>query len=151
MLKRVNKKAQGLSTNAIILIILGVVVLAVLIIGFTIGWGNLAPWISTDNVDTIIQQCSVACSTNSVNDFCVKERTLKQDGEELTGTCFDFLTRGVNDCPEINCLSEGEKEYVWVNYEYECVDKTKGERIVGELNCAGEKPDPGICCERNKV
>ena len=43
-----NKRGQGLSTNAIILIVLGVVVLVVLIGGFTIGWGQMAPWIKTN-------------------------------------------------------------------------------------------------------
>ena len=35
------KRGQSMSTNTIILIILGVVVLVVLIMGFTQGWGTL--------------------------------------------------------------------------------------------------------------
>lgn len=71
------KRGQGLSVNAIILIVLGVVVLVVLILGFTMGWNRIAPWLSTNNVDTIVQQCSVACSTGSVYDYCSVERELK--------------------------------------------------------------------------
>ena len=43
-----NKKAQGLSTNAIILIVLGVIVLAVLVIGFTMGWDFIASRLSDE-------------------------------------------------------------------------------------------------------
>ena len=35
-----NRKGQGLSTNAIILIVLGIVVLVVLIAGIMLGWGQ---------------------------------------------------------------------------------------------------------------
>ncbi len=105
-----NKRGQGLSTNAIVLIILAVVVLVILIIGFTVGWEKLAPWISGDNVDETVNQCSVACSTSSVYNFCSKEVTLKADDlpggiKEMKGNCSFFATEsdyekyGVQDCP----------------------------------------------------
>lgn len=109
-----NKRGQGLSTNAIILIILGVIVLVVLILGFTMGWDTIAPWIKKgNNVDGISRQCSVACTTQNSYDFCSKERTLKapdlpeENGEEIKekkGTCSFFATEddyspyGIEDC-----------------------------------------------------
>lgn len=115
-----NKRGQGLSTNAIILIVLGIVVLAVLVIGFTMGWDKIAPWISKSNVDTIATQCSVACSTGSVYDYCTQERTLKADDlkegttakKSVTGSCDAFsddsnkpnLERyGIAKCSTITC------------------------------------------------
>lgn len=107
MIKRGDKRAQGLSTNAIILIVLGVVVLVVLVIGFTLGWDKIAPWMgSSNNVDTIVQQCAVACSTNSVYGYCSMERTLTDEGgNEITASCnvlagIDKLqsTYGVEEC-----------------------------------------------------
>jgi hypothetical protein len=104
-----NKRGQGLSTNAIVLIVLGVVVLVILIIGFTIGWGNIAPWLSSDNVDTIVNQCDAACSTTSKYDFCTKERTLRAEKEEIDTTCAIFSVvemyskYGVSSCPSIDC------------------------------------------------
>ena len=41
MEKRLNKKGQDLSIGTLILIVLGIVVLVLLILGFTLGWGNL--------------------------------------------------------------------------------------------------------------
>lgn len=118
MLKRGDKKAQGLSINAIILIVLGIVVLAVLIIGFTIGWGKIAPWISTggNNIDTIVQQCSLACTTSSMNDYCNVLREVK-GVEELKGqkiSCKDLVNKniGVVDCDSFLCESSStEKVY----------------------------------------
>jgi hypothetical protein len=106
-----NKRGQGLSTNAIVLIILAVIVLVVIILGFTLGWSNLAPWISSENVDSLVNQCGIACSTSSIYDFCAKERTLKAEGqEEVIGTCFSFATDfpnyGFEECPAITCETE---------------------------------------------
>ena len=116
-----NKRGQGLSTNAIILIILGVVILAVLIIGFTLGWETIAPWLSRDNVGNVVTSCEKACSTQSVYDYCSKQRELKSDdlpvdseGESqksVKNTCYffanktntDYIKYGVNECPGLVC------------------------------------------------
>ncbi len=66
-----------MSTNTIILLILGIVVLVVLILGFTTGWDKLAPWLSGNNVDTIVTACEAACTMGSQYDFCTFERDLK--------------------------------------------------------------------------
>jgi hypothetical protein len=84
-----NKRGQSLSTSAIILIILGVVILVILILGFSMGWDKIAPWINNqNNVDTITQQCAIACNTGSVYDFCGMERTLKDGDTEILATCY---------------------------------------------------------------
>ena len=105
------KRGQGLSTNAIILIVLGIIILVVLIVGFTAGWNRLAPWISpSNNVNDIVEGCSLACVSNNEYDFCSFERTLKAEDlpnnlNEAEGTCTFFATEsgyeiyGVEDCP----------------------------------------------------
>ena len=85
--ERMNKKAQGLSVNAIILIVLGVIILVMLIVGFTIGWKKILPFLSQDKVDTIAQQCEIACSTSSVYDYCQKQRTVTISGADTPGSC----------------------------------------------------------------
>jgi len=115
-------RGQGLSTNAIILIILGVVVLAVLIVGFFFGWQTLLPWIQQDNVDTILSQCQVACTTGNTYAFCRQERTLKAGGEEVPATtCYElskpdsgYEIYGIDPCPQLQAecakLLEGTEE-----------------------------------------
>jgi hypothetical protein len=103
-----NKRGQGLSTNAIILIILGVFVLAILILGFTLGWSKIAPWISTTNVDDIVTSCSVACSTNSQFGFCSSKQNLRADGVKLEDVTCNYLAKnqtqyGIETCPQITC------------------------------------------------
>jgi len=83
-----NKKAQGLSVNAIILIVLGVVVLVVLIVGFVVGWGNIKDWIApSNNVQSVVDACSISCSLGNKYDYCTKDMELKVDGTEIPGTC----------------------------------------------------------------
>lgn len=107
-----NKKAQGMSTTTIILLILGIVVLVVLILGFTMGWNRIAPWLSTNNVDIISGACSTACSTNSQYEFCSVPREVK-DGvnDKFEATCYELATEetylarnyGIAECPSITC------------------------------------------------
>ncbi len=113
-----SKRGQGLSVNAIILIVLGVVVLAVLIIGFTMGWEKMAPWMSRNNVDNIVTSCEVACSTNSVYGYCSVKRELKADETLKDVTCYYLnkkqISYGIKPCSSIPCgqilveLSTGE-------------------------------------------
>ncbi len=107
-------RGQGLSTNAIILIILGVVVLAVLVVGFFFGWQTLLPWIQQDNVDTIISQCQVACTTSNTYAFCGQDRTLRAGGEEVPATnCYELSTNssytiyGIDPCPQLETECAG--------------------------------------------
>jgi len=106
-----NRRGQGLSTNAIILIILGVLVLIMLIAGFTIGWKKILPILDTNNVKEVVTSCSTACVTDSLFDFCSQQRNIKAGDADLTGTCFDFSTNeeyalyGIEECPAIPCPS----------------------------------------------
>ncbi len=116
------KRGQGLSTNAIVLIVLAVVVLVILIAGFTVGWSKILPFLSTNNVDAVVTGCSSACATESVYNFCTFERTLKAEGlsdEASRGTCYKFSTNqsyasyGIAGCPALaqecaSLLSEEE-------------------------------------------
>lgn len=114
-----NKRGQGLSTETIILIILAIAVLVVLIVGFTLGWSKIAPWISSNNVDNIKTACNAACSSNSGYDFCLAGKDLTADQEKLKGVTCNYLAEkktiyGIAQCPSISCtqvfveLAEGE-------------------------------------------
>ena len=124
-----SRRGQGLSVNAIIMIVLGVVVLAVLALGFTMGWKNIAPWIGAgNNVDNIVTACSVAGNTQSKYDFCTVKRELKtEDGTFKDVNCFalanikSFSKYGVGKASSITCdqlLSDKTTES-------EAKDKTK--------------------------
>ena len=109
----VNKKGQEMSTNTIILIILGLIVLVILVVGFTIGWDKILPWIKKDNnVDQVSQACELACSTKSTYDFCTRIREIKISGDSFKGTCNEFSNTasdkydkdyGIKTCPDVTC------------------------------------------------
>lgn len=104
-----NKKAQGLSTNTIILIILGIVVLVVLILGFTVGWQNIAQWIApTNNVQSLVDKCSISCNTNQKFSYCFEKKDLKSEEENIMDTtCYVLAVQksryGIGTCPSIDC------------------------------------------------
>jgi hypothetical protein len=104
-----NKRGQELSTNAIILIILAVVVLVVLAIGFMVGWDKLVPWVSQNNVETIKTACSNACSLGSTYEYCNLDRELKDaEKNKIKATCNLFSNidsysqkYGIEKCPSL--------------------------------------------------
>lgn len=129
-----NKKAQSLSISTIVIIVLAVIVLVVLVLGFTTGWGNLWGRISSffgdSNVDSVVQACNVACTTESRYDFCEKERILKgsgfvedvansikveKDGKIAKGTCSAFAksetygVKGFEGCGKLCPVEKGSE------------------------------------------
>jgi hypothetical protein len=106
-----NKRGQGLSTNAIILIILGLVVLIALIYGFATGWSAFKTILNPTNVDNIVEDCQTTCGLNQKYSFCQAERTLRVNEEklEVKTSCAvlsasqNFQKYGVQTCPAISC------------------------------------------------
>ena len=103
-----NQRGQGLSTNAIILIILGLVVLVMLILGFTMGWNKLLPFLSKDNVDQVISSCEQACITSSQYSYCAQHRELIMNGEKEVVTCnlLSVKNLGFEKCSKITCPAD---------------------------------------------
>lgn len=120
-----HKKAQQLSVTSIILIVLGVLILIVLILGFTIGWEKLMPWLKpSNNIKEIVSQCSIACSTEIEYDFCSIQRTVKVAKEnaidgmtEFSATCEELATDekysilGIDECSGL-CETAIESEAI---------------------------------------
>ena len=112
-----NKRGQDLSVTTIILIVLGLVILVAVIVGFTIGWDKLLPWLrSNDNVDVISSQCMAACSGQKTYEFCSELKIMKVEGKPVVEnglSCRDWATKktgsedyskyGIKDCPAITC------------------------------------------------
>ena len=131
----INKKAQNISLTTILLMVLGVVVLVLLIWGFSSGWSNMWDKIVTyigggSNIDAVRQACALACSAQNVYDYCELERTIKYgkkvnawDGEKMSevrksiATCEEMAKHpdrypGVNvePCSSITCPAESSEK-----------------------------------------
>ena len=103
-----SKRGQGLSVNAIILIVLGLFVLVILLLGFTVGWSNILPFVSTNNVDKIATACELACVTNSQFDFCNLGRSLNTDDRNFRRVTCNYISQnqakyGIKTCDTITC------------------------------------------------
>ena len=89
------------------------VILGVLIIGFTLGWQNILPWLASGNVDKIAAQCEVACATATIYDYCSKTHELNDGENEYSDTCYNFAYNPdsktgyadykIDECAEITC------------------------------------------------
>ncbi|HLC78774.1 MAG TPA: hypothetical protein VJH92_06630 [Candidatus Nanoarchaeia archaeon] len=107
-----NKRGQELSTNTIILIILGVIVLVILALGFFMGWDKLKGIITggDNNVDQIAQACVTACTTQSRYDFCTRDREVKVGKDSFVASCQAYADPaglykdkefGIQACPSL--------------------------------------------------
>ena len=121
---KANKKAEMSTIGTILSIIIGLVVLVVIIYGFTTGWNNLWQNIigfggGQDNVQTIVQSCQLACTTQGTYDWCEKSRTISFEGadakiQSIKATCEQLQQKefigdvqlpdsGLESCSVITC------------------------------------------------
>lgn len=168
-----NKRGQGLSTSAIILIILGIFILVILILGFTIGWEKLNPFLPSNNVNSLKDACSLACTQNSVVDFCTINREFNMKKDTPTGlvsgkeyTCVqlaDFESElGIESCSNlcISCKSVGGE----IKLNTDCAKPVTNTLVKGfgvdeiccekeDTTCVGLGGVPKLIaeCEANKI
>ena len=104
-----------------ILLILGVVILVILILGFTLGWNKVLPFFSTNNVQNIQTSCSSACATNNAYEYCVLNRTLQAPdlpggAKKAYGNCTwfstipDYKAYGIESCSQIDCSTVAQTQ-----------------------------------------
>lgn len=114
-----SKKAAEMTIGTIIVIILALVVLVVIVYGFTTGWGNLWQKLlgyggGTVNVQTVVDGCKLACTTNSVYDYCVKyqkvtfDTNASSDMNKRTYTCkmLESYNVGLVACDNVDCSGQ---------------------------------------------
>jgi hypothetical protein len=109
-----NCKGQGLSTTTLILIVLGVFVLILLIAGFTIGWKRFGEFLTpSNNVDDVVRDCGIACTSGSKYNFCSLKRelrstdlpeagqTAKEESCSFFATNESYVKYGIKECPNL--------------------------------------------------
>lgn len=101
-----------MSTSTIILLVLGLIVLAVLSIGFMSGWKAFQGESGKTNVDEIVEECQSTCSLNQKFSFCSAEKELRfaEEDIKIKASCAVFANEpslkmkyGVRSCPRIDC------------------------------------------------
>jgi len=88
-----NKRGQGLSIGTLILIVLGIVVLVLLVLGFSMGWSNLWEKINIlgggNSVSEVVTACNLAVTQNLKYDYCQNFHKVKVDGKTEYLNCQD--------------------------------------------------------------
>ena len=87
--KGINEKAQELSIGTLILIVLGIIVLVLLVLGFSIGWENLFSKIGIaqgSDLSAMVAACKVAIASDSKVSFCECKK-VKISGESKPMNC----------------------------------------------------------------
>ncbi len=109
------KRGQGLSVQAIVVVILALVVLVSLIYGFSVGWGNFFDFIPSNdsNIAEEVRKCQLACASGDRTAYCNLQRNITF-GDDITGTglasgtnytCGGLQTKnvGLDSCSTITC------------------------------------------------
>jgi len=93
-----------MSLTTILLMVLGVVVVVLLIWGFSTGWSGfwerISPFGSKSNIDSIRSGCNLACASSNQYQFCEEVRIVKY-GKEIkawNGTNLDNVTQSPGTC-----------------------------------------------------
>ena len=90
MLKRMNKKGQDLTVGTLILIVLGVIILVLLVLGFTMGWDKVWSYLgftTSSDIQNKISSCNTA-ALSTTRDYCLRLDEVKlEDGIKMYITC----------------------------------------------------------------
>ena len=112
-----NKRGQELSVATLILIVLGIILLVLLVLGFSIGWDNLFRKIGIfqgSDISSVVTACNVAVSSNSQASYC-EFKKVEIDGEDQYINCEDGRVSGqlkskLTSCEEAS-KGTGYKDY----------------------------------------
>ena len=90
-MKRFNTKGQDLSIGTLILIVLGIVVLVLLILGFSMGWQDLFTKINIfsggSNLESVAQACNLAADSQATISYCSDFKKVKDNGKTVYANC----------------------------------------------------------------
>ena len=114
-----NKKGQELSIGTLILIVLGVIVLVLLVLGFSIGWQNLFSKIgiaSGSDLSAMVATCKVAVASQSQGSYCEFKKVRLSDGTKEINCEYQEVEAGLDSGKLAAC-----------NVKYCTKEKTKGE------------------------
>ncbi len=115
MQKELNKKGQDLSIGTLILIVLGIVVLVLLILGFSLGWDNLWEKINifggSSSVGDVVTQCSLSITQANTYDYCNSFKSIKIDGKTEYLNCQDDRVQGSLSKTGLTCTGDPVAEF----------------------------------------
>lgn len=133
MKKVMNKKGQDLSIGTLILIVLGIVVLVLLILGFSIGWSNLWEKINIfqggSSISDVITSCKLAVVAGNTFDYCQNFNKIKIDGNTEYLNCQDTRVQSGLQGSGLPCSSPYDSSF---NSAVQYCNKLKADNLVND-------------------
>jgi hypothetical protein len=107
-----NKRGQGLEVSTLILIVLGVIILVLLVLGFSMGWGNLWEKVNIfqggSSIESVIQGCKVAVSSASTYSYCNDFKKITVNGKIEYVNCEDARVIGSLGGSTLSCTDSAK-------------------------------------------
>ena len=105
-LRPINKKGQGLTSSTLILLVVGVIVMVIVVLGFTKGWNFFTDLFNTGSIDmeAISQKCGLLASTGG-GGYCTDRIEI---GKDKYINCKHAETLGITSTG--NACSEASKQ-----------------------------------------
>ena len=153
--KGLGKRGVELAIGTIVIIILGLVVLVILIIGFTQGtdffFGKFK-FLPGQELEAVAQSCKIAANGNLKIDFC-SFKEVEVDGEDEFVNCEDnritSSLEGIGD--DIDCVGEDSRS----SEEKYCRERFDGDIDESEACTGGTEKkaiiNEKVCCAAKKV
>ena len=139
-----NKKAQDLSIGTLILIVLGIVVLVLLILGFSLGWSNLWEKINIfqggSSIGDVVTACKLSVTAQDTYSYCQDFKKIKVDGKVEYVNCLDSrvalgIENKITNCP-LRYTSGAESSQTYCNsIKTTLTDKVKINGFDYEKDC----------------
>jgi len=164
-----NKKGAEMTIGTIIIIVLALIVLVILVYGFSTGWTNLWEKIinfggGKINVQSVVQSCQLACTTGSRYDWCTVERDVVFEDKTKSGlykcdTLASVSGVGLEDCAALKCenpvncevmdpvrneLKTRQDGFTRCPAGYSILNSVDSEPIAG---AGGVLEKPAFCCQ----
>lgn len=143
--RRLSKKAQGLSTTTLVLLILAGIVLVVVVLGFTKGWGYVFDKIGLlpGDLEAAAQSCGVSASSSLKTSYCNEFKEVIIAGKKQYVNCqyleglATFEKLPANTCKKIT--EEGVVRNLAIQL---CGNKNlKKDDLVNNQRCDALSPD----------
>ena len=106
------KKGQEMSVSTLVLIVIGIVILVMLVLGFTMGWQNLWGKINVfqgGSVEDVISACKIAAAAEATYSYCNEFKPVTIDNNKIMVNCQypDISSRLIDK--RLNCET-GDKD-----------------------------------------
>jgi len=134
------KRGQELSIGTLILIVLGIIVLVLLVLGFSMGWSNLFSKVGIfqgSDLSAMVTACKVAVSSQSKVSYCEFKSVKFDDGVKKINCEFGAVESSLGNDKLDGCPSDIIKYYKGeIKGQKLVTDEELAAAEVAKLDCA---------------